>query len=221
MSPEQAEMTDLNIDTTSDVYSLGVLPYELLVGMPPFDAAELCSAGIAEIHRIIRDVEPPKPSTRITSLGKEAADIAARRRIDPGKWRKELPGELDRITMRAMEKDRVRRYPSASESASDVERHLAGRPVQAHRPGTAYQLKKLILRHKARSALVALVALTLAASTVIVSLQAGRKPGEHDHREGDPRQRQREDRKGASRSAGDPGAAVADHREGLLQPRSL
>jgi non-specific serine/threonine protein kinase/serine/threonine-protein kinase len=180
MSPEQAQMTGQDVDTTSDVYSLGVLLYEMLAGSPPFDAQELRQAGIAEINRIIRDVEPPRPSTKISTHGEATEDLAARRRVGPGKWRKMLAGELDWITMRAMAKEPERRYQAASELSSDIERYLGGEPVLARKPSSAYQLKKLISRNKARSLLVFALVAVLVGSSVMVNLQARRIARERD-----------------------------------------
>lgn len=148
MSPEQAEFTGLNIDTTSDVYSLGVLLYELLVGALPFDDQMLREAGLAEIHRIIRDVYPPMPSTKIRGLGDTATDIAAVRQTDLRHWQKLLHGELDWITMRAMEKDRTRRYQSADALAEDVGRYLRNEAVVAGPPSKSYRARKFLGRHK-------------------------------------------------------------------------
>ena len=148
MSPEQAEMTGLNVDTTSDVYSLGVLLYELLTGSQPFDKTELRQAGLLEIHRIIREVEPPRPSTRVGDLGLTGTELAQRRRVEPRAWRRLLRGELDWITMRAMEKDRTRRYASASEFAADITHYLQDEPVAASPPSTAYRVGKFVRRHR-------------------------------------------------------------------------
>jgi len=161
MSPEQAEMTGLNVDTTSDVYSLGVLLYELLVGAQPFDAQQLREAGIVEIHRIIREVDPPKPSTRIGTLGKSATESAARRRVEPRAWQKLLHGELDWITMRAMEKDRSRRYQSAYAFAEDVDRYLRHEAISASPPSRVYKFRKFTSRHKGGAAFAVTVLILL------------------------------------------------------------
>lgn len=161
MSPEQAEMTGLNIDTTTDVYSLGVLLYELLVGALPFNPDDLLDVGLEAMHRIIREVDPPAPSSRISTLGDAATDVASHRRTDPGVLVRQIQGELDWITMRAMEKDRVRRYPSASEFAADIERHLHHEPVVAGPPGTVYRIRKFAKRHQGAVAAVAAVILAL------------------------------------------------------------
>ena len=219
MSPEQAEMTGLNVDTRTDVYSLGVLLYELLVGALPFDSKTLRAAGYAEIQRIIREDEPPKPSTRLSRLrgeprtqepgthepetpapgqsppherpvghaqnssalpspgprppipdGSSAITIARQRRTDPVSLCKTLRGDLDWITMKAMDKDRTRRYATASELAADIRRHLEDQPVNAGPPSTAYRLRKFVRRH--RLGVAAAAALTLAILLGVVGTSA-------------------------------------------------
>jgi serine/threonine protein kinase/Tfp pilus assembly protein PilF len=163
MSPEQAEMSGLDVDTRTDIYSLGVMLYELLVGELPFDPKTLRSAGFGEIQRIIRDSEPPRPSTRASSLGDRGTAVAERRKTDPALMRKELKGDLDWIIMKAMDKDRTRRYASASELAADIERHLRHEPVSAGPPGMSYRLKKYVRRHKLGVAAASLILLALLA----------------------------------------------------------
>jgi WD40 repeat protein/serine/threonine protein kinase len=160
MSPEQAEMSGLDIDTTTDIYSLGVVLYELLVGVLPFDSRTLRAAGYAEMQRIIREVEPPHPTTRLTTLGGAAKEIAGRRRVDPDVLRNQLRGDLEWIVLRAMEKDRTRRYLSASELAADIERHLRHEPVAASPPSKMYRLRKAV--HRNRATVVAGAAVLLA-----------------------------------------------------------
>jgi len=166
MSPEQAEMTGLNVDTTTDVYSLGVLLYELLVGAPPFDPESMREAGLDAIQRMIREVDPPKPSTRISGLGDEATTVAQKRRAEPATLERQLRGELDWIIMRAMEKDRNRRYTSASEFAADVSRMLNHEPVLASPSSTSYRFKKFVLRHRIAVTAGALVILAMLLGTV-------------------------------------------------------
>ncbi len=171
MSPEQAEMTGLNVDTTTDVYSLGVLLYELLVGALPFDTKVLLEAGWDALHRMIRDVDPPKPSTKISTLGEKATAIAVLRRTEPAMLERQLRGELDWITMRAMAKDRIRRYQSASELAADVEHYLANQPVLARPPSAVYQIRKLVARHKVGVAFATTVFLLLIAFAITMSIE--------------------------------------------------
>jgi tetratricopeptide (TPR) repeat protein len=151
MSPEQAEMSGLDIDTRSDVYSLGVLLYELLTGTTPFDRASLMEAGLAEMMRIIREVEPHKPSARLSSLGETGPRTAQQRRVgDVKRLGMLLRGDLDWIVMKCLEKDRTRRYETASGLAADIVRHLEDEPVTAGAPGAGYRLKKFVKRHRAQ-----------------------------------------------------------------------
>jgi tetratricopeptide (TPR) repeat protein len=166
MSPEQAEMTGLNVDTATDVYSLGVLLYELLVGAPPFDPDSMREAGLDAIQRLIREVDPPKPSTRISRLGDAATVVAQQRRAEPATLERQLKGELDWIIMRAMEKDRNRRYTSAAEFAADVGRSLAHQPVLASPPSTMYRARKFVRRHRIGVTAGAVVMLALVLGTV-------------------------------------------------------
>ena len=170
MSPEQAERSGLDIDTRSDIYSLGVLLYELLTGALPFDPTTLRQAAFAEIQRIIREVEPPKPSTRLSSLGDESRNYAQKRRADPRSLLRELRGDLDWITTKALEKDRTRRYPTASELAADLARHLNHEPVAAGPPSAAYRVKKYIRRHRVGVTAGAALALALLAGIIGTSV---------------------------------------------------
>jgi hypothetical protein len=173
MSPEQAELRDLDIDTRSDVYSLGVLLYELLTGRPPYDPQSLVRAGIAEIRRIIREVDPPRPSTRISTLAGADRDTVARlRRAAPTKLRSALTGDLDWIVMRCLEKDRDRRYSTANELADDVRRHLRSEPVVARPPHTLYRVQKFVARNRLVCASAAAVAAALIIGTVVSVRQA-------------------------------------------------
>ena len=148
MSPEQAEMTGIDVDTRTDVYALGIILYHLLVGVLPFDPAEMRKAGFDEIRRRIREVDPPRPSTRISTVGEVSTEAARNRRTDPGKLRSQLKGDLDWIMMKALEKDRVRRYGSPSEFAADVEHFLKNEPVLASPPSAAYLMRKFVRRHR-------------------------------------------------------------------------
>ncbi len=148
MSPEQAELSALDIDTRADVYALGVMLYVLLAGSTPLDAKRLRSAPLTERIRVIREEDPPKPSVRLTQSGEALAGLAARRHVDPARLTRELRGELDWIVMKALEKDRARRYEAASALARDVERYLQHEPVEACPPSTRYRLGKFLRRHR-------------------------------------------------------------------------
>jgi len=148
MSPEQAEMSGLDIDTRSDVYSLGVLLYELLTGTTPFDTKALLESGYAEMLRAIREDEPHKPSTRISSLGDTGTRTAQQRRVELEKLSLLLRGDLDWIVMKCLEKDRTRRYETANGLAADIRRHLADEPVSAGAPSASYKLRKFVRRNQ-------------------------------------------------------------------------
>jgi WD40 repeat protein len=147
MSPEQAQVNQLDIDTRSDIYSLGVLLYELLTGVTPFDRARLRSAAFDEMMRIVREEEPPRPSMRLSTID-TLPSVAANRRIDPQKLRILVRGELDWIVMKAPEKDRARRYETANGFAADISRFLDNEPVQACPPSNVYRLRKFVHRHR-------------------------------------------------------------------------
>jgi serine/threonine protein kinase/tetratricopeptide (TPR) repeat protein len=166
MSPEQAALSNVDVDTRSDVYSLGVLLYELLTGTTPFTRERLQQAGYDEMRRIIREEEPPKPSTRISTLGQAASTVSTQRRSDPKRLSQLFRGELDWIVMKALEKDRNRRYESASAFGADVQRYLHNETVVACPPSVRYRLRKFVRRNKGSVLAVSVFVLLLAAGVV-------------------------------------------------------
>ncbi len=179
MSPEQAAGS-LDLDTRTDVYSLGVLLYELLAGSTPFERRSLQGAMLSEVHRLIREVDPPRPSTRISESHDTLASIAAHRRILPKHLGTLVRGELDWIVMKALEKDRARRYETVDSLASDIVRHLAGEAVQAAPPSASYRLRKLVSRHRGVFSATAAVTVALLLGIAGFAWQADVAAAERD-----------------------------------------
>ena len=173
MSPEQAEMNAMDIDTRTDIYSLGVLLYELLTGKTPFDAGKLLKAGFDEIRRVIREEEPPWPSKKLSTLvAEEQTTTAKSRQTDPSRLIHLVRGDLDQIVMKTLEKDRNRRYETANGLAMDIQRHLRNEPVVARPPSNLYRFQKMVRRNKLAFGAASAVSLALIAGVAVSTWQA-------------------------------------------------
>jgi non-specific serine/threonine protein kinase/serine/threonine-protein kinase len=173
MAPEQAGFSALDVDTRADIYALGVILYELLTGLRPFDSQRLRKAALDELVRILREEEPPRPSTRL-STDKSAPSLASLRQTEPSRLTALMRGELDWVVMKCLEKDRTRRYETANGLARDIQRYLDDDVVEARPPSAGYRLRKFGLKHRAALAMAAVIALLLVVGTAVSTWQAVR-----------------------------------------------
>ena len=176
MSPEQAELTGVDVDTRTDIYSLGVLLYELLTGSTPFDGRALLKAGLDEIRRVIREDEPERPSTRLSTMAAvDLTTVAQHRGSAPPSLLRSVRGDLDWIVMKCLEKDRTRRYETANGLALDIQRHLGNEPISARPPGTFYKLRKAASRNKLLFGATSVIVTCLVVSLVLVTTSLNRE----------------------------------------------
>lgn len=170
MSPEQAALSSIDVDTRSDIYSLGVLLYELLTGTTPFDTTEILKRGLDEVRRVVCNVEPPRPSTRLSTLmAADLTSVSRHRQLEPPRLIREVRGDLDWIVMKSLEKDRARRYATVNGFATDIRHYLAGEVILARPPSRLYKLQRLVFRHKLVFCGLCIGALLLVTCLVVTS----------------------------------------------------
>jgi len=191
MSPEQAEFTRVDVDTRTDIYSLGVLLYELLTGLTPFDTGELLKAGLDEIRRVIREQEPVRPSTKLSGMtGADLTTVAQHRKSEPPRLIRAITGDLDWIVMKALEKDRTRRYETANGLALDIQRFLANEVISARPPSRLYRLQKIVLRNKLLFIAIGVIGALLVAGLIVVSASLARERQARQDADSDKRKAQ-------------------------------
>ena len=216
MSPEQAALTSVDVDTRTDIYSLGVLLYELLTGLTPFDTGEMLKGGLDEIRRVIREEEPVHPSTRLSKMtGADLTTAALRRQSEPPKLIRAVRGDLDWIAMKALEKDRTRRYETANGMALDVERYLANEPISARPPSRVYKLQKTVLRNKLLFIGLGIIAFLLIVGLIVVSTSLAKE--RQARRETDAALRQAEADKAKAQTEAVKSQQVTRFLENMLQ----